>query len=95
MTHEMNLVTLDAAGLRQFQALQSDAVTAVTNRFYSVHATLYERYGIRGREACSEDLAFHLEFLRPVLEFGLLQPMLDYLQWLNGVLTARQIPSRS
>lgn len=94
MNHEMTLATLNAAGLCQFQKLQSDAVAVVTNRFYTTHAASYERFGIRGREACSEDLAFHLEFLRPVLEFGLLQPMVDYLQWLNGVLTARQIPTQ-
>jgi MerR family transcriptional regulator, light-induced transcriptional regulator len=43
--------------------------------------------------ACREDLAFHLEFLQPVLEFGLLQPMVDYLCWLGSVLAARTIPA--
>ncbi len=35
---------------------------------------------------------FHLEFLRPALEFGVLQPMVDYLAWLSSVLSARAIP---
>lgn len=84
---------LSTAGLHQFQALQIEAVNAVTEQFYSQHGSLYARFGERGREFCREDLAFHLEFLRPVLEFGLLQPMIDYLQWLNGVLLARAIPT--
>lgn len=79
-------------GLRRFDLLQADAVTAVTERLYAMHGPSYAQLGPRGRAACREDLAFHLEFLRPVLEFGLLQPMVDYLCWLGGVLAARGIP---
>ena len=87
------LKTLDVDGLRQFVELQSDAVSSVTKRFYATQGSLYDGFGARDREACREDLAFHLEFLRPVLEFGLLQPMLDYLCWLKDVLSARGIPT--
>lgn len=90
---EPALPTLDQAGLREFQRLQPDAVTAVTERFYATHGSAYERFGERGRQACREDLAFHLEFLRPVLEFGVVQPMVDYLLWLESVLHARSIPA--
>lgn len=86
------LSTMTAEGLRRFHALQPDAVGAVTERFYATHGSAYQRFGPRGRQACREDLAFHLEFLRPVLEFGLLQPMVDYLRWLGSVLAARAIP---
>jgi len=84
---------MDTKGLQQFNALQADAVGAVAKRFYETHGSAYARFGERGRTACREDLAFHLEFLRPVLEFGQLKPMVDYLCWLNGVLTARSIPA--
>ncbi len=93
MTIDAGLPTLGMVGLRRFNALQADAVSAVTERFYTTHATAYAKFGERGREACREDLAFHLEFLRPVLEFGLLQPMVDYLCWLSSVLKARSIPA--
>ena len=86
------LETLDTEALQRFQALRSDAVSAVTERFYATHGSAYERFGARGRQACREDLAFHLDFLYPVLEFGLLLPMLDYLGWLASVLTERCIP---
>jgi methanogenic corrinoid protein MtbC1 len=80
-------------GLRRFLDLQADAVTAVTDRFYATHGSAYERFGPRGRKACRDDLAFHLEFLQPVLEFGLVQPMVDYLCWLSAVLAARTVPT--
>jgi methanogenic corrinoid protein MtbC1 len=92
----MNMVgpkVLGPEGLQHFQLLRGDAVKAVTDRFYETHGALYERFGQKGREACAEDLAFHLEFLRPALEFGLLQPMVDYLRWLESVLAAREIPT--
>lgn len=84
--------TLDPAGLEQFRLLQPEAVRTVADRFAVTYADAYARFGARGREATREDLAFHLEFLRPVLEFGLLQPMVDYLRWLKSVLVARAVP---
>ncbi len=84
---------LSPADLEQFRSLQNAAITAVTERFYATHGSLYEKFGPQGRDACRQDLGFHLEFLRPVLEFGLLQPMVDYLCWLADVLAARAIPN--
>lgn len=93
MSMTVELQTLTAEGLRRFQVLQADALSTVTERFYATHGSTYQRFGPRGREACREDLAFHLEFLLPVLEFGLPQPMVDYLLWLASVLRARAIPA--
>lgn len=87
------LDTLNTEGLKRFQALQSDAVSSVIDRFYTHNSKAYQQFGPDGREVCCQDLAFHLEFLRPVLEFGLLQPMVDYLHWLDSVLVARAIPT--
>lgn len=92
MPMEVILKTLDAEGLRRFQNLQGAAISAVTDRFYATHGSLYQQFGERGRDACREDLVFHLEFLRTVLEFGLVQPMVDYLCWLGDVLSVRMIP---
>ena len=83
---------LDISGLQRFQELRLDAINTVTERFYTEHGAIYAPFGPRGREACREDLSFHLEFLRPVLEFGLIQPMVDYLRWLASVLITRDIP---
>jgi methanogenic corrinoid protein MtbC1 len=83
---------LSPAALQQFAELRIPAIEAVTNRFYSDHASVYAAFGERGREACREDLGFHLEFLRPVLEFGIAAPMVEYLRWLAGVLASRNVP---
>jgi methanogenic corrinoid protein MtbC1 len=91
MDPELSL--LDAPGLARFRALRQDAIDAVTQRFYAERGSIYERFGQAGRDACREDLAFHLEFLQPVLEFGVSGPMVDYLRWLASVLEARDIPA--
>lgn len=88
----MQLPTLTAAGLQHFRELRRDAVTTVTERFYAEHAATYAALGPHGREACRDDIEFHLEFLRPVLEFGLLAPFVEYLHWLGSVLATRGIP---
>jgi methanogenic corrinoid protein MtbC1 len=85
---------LDADALARFQNLRVEAIDVVTQRFYAQHLADYAAFGPRGREACREDLAFHLEFLRPVLEFGVVQPMVDYLLWLATVLQSRGVPDQ-
>ncbi len=84
---------LDESGLQRFQELRSAAIEAVTERFYATHGSAYAHFGPKGRDACREDLGYHLEFLRPVLEFGLTQPMVDYLRWLATVLATRDVPA--
>lgn len=86
------LKVLSSKGLQEFLNLQSDAAKAVSERFYVTHGALYERFGAAGRDFCRDDIAFHLEFLRPVLEFGLLQPMVDYLRWLSSIFISKNIP---
>jgi methanogenic corrinoid protein MtbC1 len=83
---------LGTAGLMRFQELSSEAINSVTERFYTNRGADYVQFGKSGRDACREDLGFHLKFLRPVLEFGLVQPMVDYLRWLASVLATRDLP---
>jgi methanogenic corrinoid protein MtbC1 len=87
------MTPLGERGLSAFGAARLDAISAVTERFYSTYESIYERFGERGREQTREDLAFHLDFLRPVLEFGETLPMIEYLCWLDGVLESRGIPT--
>ncbi len=84
---------LSAEGLQRFRSLEAGGIDALTERFYRAHGAAYAPFGPRGRETCREDLAYHLEFLRPVLEFGLLEPMVEYLRWLGSELAARSIPA--
>ena len=90
---DSELAALSPEGQQQFQSLRDQATSVVSERFYAEHAALYERFGASGRDACKDDLGFHLEFLCPVLELGILQPMVSYLLWLDSVLVARSNPS--
>ena len=84
---------IDVDGLLRFRRLEADASRTVADRFYASHGPAYAHVGQCRWEACQEDLTYTLEFLRTVLEFGLLQPMVDYLRWLESVLDARSIPA--
>lgn len=86
------MIPLDAKGLLRYQRLQAEAVEAVAARFEETLGRADERLAAYAREALRDDLVFHLEFLRAALEFGLLQPMVDYLRWLGSVLVARHVP---
>jgi methanogenic corrinoid protein MtbC1 len=90
---EAEILVLTPEGLRRFRILERNAITAVTERIFAAPDSIYARVGPDAQEDCQDDLAFHLEFLRPVLEFGLMQPMVDYLVWFAKVLEARGIPS--
>jgi methanogenic corrinoid protein MtbC1 len=80
-------------GLRRFQDLTPAAIDAVTKRLYAGDGAAYAPSGQAGRVACREELGFQLEFLRSVLEFGLVQPMVDYLRWLTSLLASRELPT--
>jgi MerR family transcriptional regulator, light-induced transcriptional regulator len=84
---------LSPAAMLTYVELRQEAIAAVTARFYRDHPSVYERAGERGRKACAQDLAFHLDFLRPVLETGFIEPLRDYLRWLENVLESRNIPA--
>ncbi len=84
---------LSQEGLQAFQVLQAKAVNSVTDRIFSLQDGYYQNLGAAGRQLCREELAFHLEFLRPVLEFGILQSMVEYLHWYKSVMTARARPN--
>jgi len=93
MTTHDELKVLNPQGLQNFLRLQRDAVAAVTTRLHDAYGALDEQAGTADPAASREDLSFHLEFLRPVVEFGLLQPMVDYLLWFANVQTARGMPT--
>jgi methanogenic corrinoid protein MtbC1 len=88
---DVMLTTLGPAGLQRLRAIGPEAVCAVTDQFYPASQALGAAHNER-REICRQHLTFHLEFLVPVLEFGLLGPMVDYLCWLGSVCAARNVP---
>lgn len=86
-------IVLDAHELTEFIRLQDAAVEAVSGRFRQEMASIYLRFGERGHQHCREDIQFTLDYLRPAVECGFLQALIDYLRWLMCVLSAHDIPS--
>lgn len=86
---------MDNATLEHFDAVRTAAVDHATAVCAAAAPQSITRFGARGREACAEDIAFHLEFLRPVLESGHPAPFIAYLGWLTQVLETRGVPGDS
>ena len=84
---------LSAEAMRKFTDLRGEAIAAVTARFYDFFPAAYEQFGEAGRKGCAEDMGFHLDFMRPALETGLVEPLRDYLRWIENVLESRKIPA--
>lgn len=88
-----NAFTLSPAALDIYDRLRDDAIDAVTAQFYLQLGPEAGQFDAARRKACRADISFHIDFLRPVLETGLLQAYVDYLKWLSDVFVARNIPS--
>jgi methanogenic corrinoid protein MtbC1 len=85
----------DGETLERFLALRDEAIAHATAASLAAWPDLFARRGPRAREACAEDIAFHLDFLRPALETGDLSPFTTYLGWLAQVLSSRGIAGDS
>ena len=85
----------DPRTLAQYQALRDAAIAHTLAASEQAFPQVYARFGQKGREACAEDLGYHLDFLRPALETGDLTPFIGYLGWLMQVLASRSVPLQS
>lgn len=85
----------DGETIERFLALRDEAIAHATAASLAAWPELFARRGPRAREACAVDIAFHLDFLQPVLESGDLSPFTAYLGWLAQVLSARGIAGDS
>ena len=90
-----NRYQLDPATLTRYLELRGDAIAHTLAAGEQAFPEVYARYGQKGREACAEDLGYHLDFLRPTLETNDLAPFIGYLGWLVQVLHSRGVPQHS
>ena len=81
--------------LERFLALRADAMDFAMEASVRAYPQVLARVGPRGREVWAEDMAYHLDFLRPTLETGEISPFLAYLAWLSQVLRSRSVPTES
>ena len=85
------------AGLRAARLLLIDRealAREVTDALYAESRDLLERYGERGREKCLQDMRYNIEHLTPAVELGDAAMFAGYVQWLDALLRARNVPTR-
>ena len=86
---------IDSVALARFDELRDDAIAHALAASERAFPEVYARFGPKGREACAEDLGYHLDFLRPALETHDIAPFIGYLGWLVQVLSSRGVPHAS
>jgi len=70
---------------------QEFLVTQVVTEIYHDYPYLWEKFGQHGRDRTEEDNYHHLDHLNTAYEMGSVTFFIDYTEWLNTVLTARDV----
>ena len=84
-------------GLRAARLLLIDRealAREVTEALYAESPDLLERYGEAGREKCLQDMRYNIEHLTPAVELGDEAMFAGYVQWVDSLLRARNVPTR-
>lgn len=68
---------------------RDQAVAETTAALYAVHPELERRFGVRGRQACREDIGHHLDYLQAALDCDDPGTFLAYARWLADLLERR------
>jgi methanogenic corrinoid protein MtbC1 len=68
---------------------------AVSDQFFRIHPEWEVRYGERGRQFCTADTCFHIEFLAGSIQAGSPEAFADYARWTARMLGARGIEAHS
>jgi methanogenic corrinoid protein MtbC1 len=86
----------DRFGLaRKIVSVKPKVAQAVSDEFFLNHPEWMDRYGERGRQFCTADACFHMEFLAGAIESGSPESFADYARWTARMLGARGIASHT
>ena len=66
----------------------------VTAALYAESPDLLERHGERGRGKCLQDMGYNVEHLIPAVDLGDGAMFARYVEWLDGLLRARNVATR-
>jgi methanogenic corrinoid protein MtbC1 len=80
---------------RKLVSIKQDVAQSLTDDFFAEHPGWVERYGERGREHCTADACFHVEFLAGAIEAGSPEAFGDYARWTARMLGARGIAAHT
>jgi methanogenic corrinoid protein MtbC1 len=80
---------------RKLASFKQNIAQGITEEFFRVHPEWASRYGDRGRQFCTADACFHVEFLAGAIEAGSPEAFADYSRWTARMLGARGIAAHS
>lgn len=86
---------LDPTGLESFAALRVEALHFALEASALANPQAFASFSQCEREAFSEDMGYHLDFLLTTLGTGDIEPFLAYLAWWSQVLRSRGLPTES
>ena len=66
----------------------------VTSALYAESPQLLQRHGERGREKCHQDMRYNIDHLIPAVDLGDGAMFARYVEWLDGLLRARNVATR-
>jgi methanogenic corrinoid protein MtbC1 len=75
--------------------VKQSAAEAMTEEFFRIHPEWVARFGARGRQFCTADACYHIEFLAGALQAGSPEAFGDYARWTARMLGARGIDAHS
>jgi methanogenic corrinoid protein MtbC1 len=76
-------------------AVKRNVAQAISDELFLDHPEWAVRYGERGRQFCTADACFHLEFLAGAIEAGSPEAFGDYSRWTARMLGARGIAAHT
>jgi methanogenic corrinoid protein MtbC1 len=76
---------------QKLASVKQSVARAITEEFFVSHPDWVVRYGDRGRQFCTADSCFHIEFLAGAIEAGSPEAFADYSRWTVRMLGARGI----
>lgn len=74
-------------------ARRAGSAATITAALYGEMPHLQEKYGEYGRARCLEDAAYNLEHLAAAVALGSPSVFVNYIQWVDGLLRARNVPT--
>ena len=80
---------------QKLASVKQNVAQAITEEFFVNHPDWVVRYGDRGRQFCTADSCFHMEFLAGAIEAGSPEAFADYSRWTTRMLGARGIAAHS
>ncbi|MFZ0312530.1 MAG: B12-binding domain-containing protein [Candidatus Korobacteraceae bacterium] len=81
--------------IQKLVSVKPSVAQAMTDEFFAHHPDWLVRYGERGRQFCTADACFHIEFLAGAIEADSPQAFADYSRWTARMLASRGIPAHT